>query len=69
LLEREKATLVSLNLFESEKHGTWKHFASTYDATALHLKQVFIFLDLGFLNFADILKYNYVALPQLITEL
>ena len=69
LLRREGATLVSLSLNESEKHGTWKHLASTYDANSASLKAGIHFPGPRVLNFADILKYNYVALPQLITEL
>lgn len=58
-----------MNLHESEKHGTWKHLASTYDANSASLKAGIHFLGPRVLNFADILKYNYVTLPQLITEL
>jgi hypothetical protein len=58
-----------LSLNESEKHGTWKHLASTYDANSASLKAGIHFPGPRVLNFADILKYNHVALPQLITEL
>jgi hypothetical protein len=64
LLEGENAGLVRLNISEAEKHGTLNHSASV-----LHLDNDAIVPGLDtpgprVINFADILKYDYVPLAS-----
>ncbi len=66
LLEGEDAGLRKLDIYESEQHGTLKHLASVYSAENNR-----IIAGLGqpgprVVNFADILKYNYIPLSKTI---
>jgi len=70
LLEGEKAGLKMLDISEAERHGSLSHIASVLDTendtivTGLDAKGPRI------INFADILKYNYIPLaPALKTAL
>jgi CheY-like chemotaxis protein len=70
LLEGEKAGLKMLSITEAEKHGTLSHIASVLNTandtivTGLDAKGPRV------INFADILKYNYIPLaPALKTVL
>ena len=64
LLEGEDAGLIQLDIDESEKHGNLKHCASVFD-----IDNDRIVPGLGqpgprVVNFADILKYNYIPLSE-----
>lgn len=64
LLKGEEASLVTLDISEAEKHGTIKHSASV-----MNVENDTIVPDLSIpgprvINFADILKYNYIPLAQ-----
>lgn len=66
LLEGEEAGLRKLDIWEAENHGTLKHCASVYSAENNR-----IIAGLGqpgprVINFADILKYNYIPLAKTI---
>jgi len=66
LLEGEEAGLRKLDIWEAENHGTLKHCASVYSAENNR-----IIPGLGqpgprVINFADILKYNYIPLAKTI---
>jgi hypothetical protein len=64
LLEGENAGLVTLNISQAEKHGTLKHSASVL---SLDNDTIVPGLDVPgprVVNFADILKYNYVPLAS-----
>jgi len=66
LLEGEEAGLRKLDIYDAEVHGTLKHLASVYsienDRISAGLK------DQGprVVNFADILKYNYIPMAKTI---
>ncbi len=64
LLEGEDAGLIRCDVSEAEKDGTLKHCASVYD---IENERIIHGLDdrgLRIVNFANILKYDYVPLPQ-----
>jgi hypothetical protein len=64
--EGELASLALLDISEAEKHGTLKHCASVYDQQN---DRVVPGLSIGgprILNFANILKYDYVPLAKTI---
>ena len=64
LLEGEDAGLISLEIDVAERHGTLNHCASVYDK---HNDRIVPGLDMGgprIINFADILKYNYIPLAE-----
>ena len=66
LLEGEDAGLITLDIDEAEKHGTLKHCASVYDKQN---ERIVPGLDIGgprVINFADIMKYNYIPLADTI---
>ena len=66
LLEGEEAGLRKLDIYDAEMHGTLKHLASVYmienDRISAGLR------DNGprVVNFADILKYNYIPMAKTI---
>ncbi|MBP7496691.1 MAG: pyruvate, phosphate dikinase [Bacteroidales bacterium] len=64
LLQGEDAGLIKLDIEEAEKHGTIKHCVSVFD-----IENERIVAGLGtpgprIINFADILKYNYIPLAK-----
>jgi hypothetical protein len=64
LLEGENAGLISLNIDQAEKHGTLKHIASVLN---IDNDTIIPGLDAAgprVINFADILKYNYIPLAS-----
>jgi len=64
--EGELASLTLLDISESEKHGTLKHCASVYDATNDRVEPGLNAAGPRILNFADILKYDYIPLADTI---
>jgi len=64
LLEGEDAALVKLDIEKAEKHGTLKHCASVYDQTNERLVAGLDQPGPRVVNFANILKYNYIPLAQ-----
>ncbi|MEI6455709.1 MAG: PEP/pyruvate-binding domain-containing protein [bacterium] len=66
LLDGEDAGLRKLDIYDAEQHGTLKHCASVY---SLENNRIIPGLrDTGprIVNFADILKYNYIPLAKTI---
>lgn len=66
LLEGEEAGLRKLDIDEAERHGTLRHCASVY---SLENNRIIPGLDQPgprVVNFADILKYNYIPLAKTI---
>ncbi len=69
LIKGEEAALAKLDVWDAIKHGTIKHLASVYDEQNDVLspgldKQGSIVLD-----FANILKYNYIPLAETLKDL
>ena len=66
LSEGENAALVSLDISEAEKHGTLTHCASVYDIDNDRLIPGLSAYGPRVINFANILKYDYLPLAQTI---
>ncbi len=66
LLEGEEAGLARLGIYESEQHGTLKHCASVFNPENNSLTPGLSQLGPRVVNFANILKYNYIPLSQTI---
>ncbi len=66
LLEGDEAGLARLNLYESEQHGTLKHCASVYNPENNSITPGLGQPGPRVVNFANILKYNYIPLAQTI---
>ena len=64
LLEGENAGLVTLNISEAEKHGTLKHSASVLSFDNDTIIPGLEASGPRVINFANILKYNYVPLAS-----
>ena len=64
LLEGETAGLTRLDLYEAEKHRTLKHLASVYNPDNNTIETGLASDGPRIINFADILKYNYIPLPK-----
>jgi Pyruvate phosphate dikinase, AMP/ATP-binding domain len=67
LLEGEDAGLIRLDIDESEKHGTLKHLASVYDPENDRISPGLDSYGPRIVNFANILKYEYIPLAKTIT--
>ena len=67
LLEGETAGLAKLDIAEAEKHGTLKHLASVYDYQNDIIRPGLNYPGPRVLNFANILKYNYIPLSETIS--
>lgn len=67
LLEGEDAGLIKLDIDESEKHGTLKHLASVYDPENDRISPGLDSYGPRIVNFANILKYEYIPLAKTIT--
>ncbi len=63
----EEAGLVKLDIEEAERHGTLKHLASVYNPDNNVIMPGLTKPGPRVLNFADILKYNYIPLAQTIS--
>ncbi len=69
LLEGDTAGLVRLSIEDAERHGVIRHCASVYSAES---KTIFPGIDKPgprIINFADILKYDYIPLANSLTEI
>jgi hypothetical protein len=66
LQDGEEAGLARLELFEAESHGTLKHCASVYNPENNSITPGLSQKGSRVLNFANILKYNYIPLAQTI---
>ena len=62
--EGELASLVLLDISEAEKHGTLNHCASVYNPANDQIESGLSAAGPRIINFADILKYNYIPLAQ-----
>lgn len=60
----EDAGLIRMDVMEAEKHGTLKHCASVYDANNDQLVSGTHRVGPRILNFANILKHNYIPLSR-----
>ncbi|MBN2892978.1 MAG: pyruvate, phosphate dikinase [Bacteroidales bacterium] len=69
LLEGENAGLIKLDLWDSEKHGTLKHLASVYDSNNNLLIAGIDKDGPRVLDFANILKFNYIPLAETVEKL
>lgn len=66
LLQGEDAGLVKLEIAQAEKHGTLKHCASVYDISNERTIAGITQYGPRVINFANILKYDYIPLPKTI---
>ena len=66
LLEGEDAGLIKLNIDVAEKHGTIRHCASVYDLDNDRIVPGLTSPGPRVINFANILKYNYIPLSETI---
>ena len=66
ILEGEDAGLITLDIYEAEKHGTLKHCASVYDANNERIVPGITIQGPRIINFANILKYEYIPLAKTI---
>lgn len=66
LMEGEEAGLRKLDIYDAEKHGTLKHCASVYSIENNRIIPGIRDPGPRVINFADILKYNYVPLAKTI---
>lgn len=64
----EKAPLQTLDILEAEKHGTLRHCASVYNPQNDTIEPGLRSYGPRVVNFADILKYDYVPLPRLLSS-
>ncbi len=64
LLEGEDAGLIKLDIFEAEKHDNLKHCASVYDIANDRIIPGIENTGPRIVNFANILKYNYIPLAR-----
>ncbi len=60
----ENATLAKLEISESEKHGTLKHCASTFDRDNDRIVPGIDKYGPRIINFANILRYDYIPLAE-----
>jgi hypothetical protein len=66
LRKGEDAALARLGIEEAEKHGTLKHLASVYDADNDRIMAGLDGYGPRIVNFANILKYDYIPLARTI---
>jgi len=64
LLEGDEAGLARLNIYESEQHGTLKHCVSVFNPENNSFTPGLSQPGPRVVNFANILKYNYIPLAQ-----
>jgi len=69
LLDGEEAGLVKLDISEAEKHGNLKHCASVYDSDGDRIIPGIDSYGPRVVNFANILKYDYIPMAQTITAI
>ncbi len=66
LLEGEDAGLRKLDIYDAEMHGTLKHLASVYSVENNRITAGLRDAGPRVINFADILKYNYIPMAKTI---
>ncbi len=66
LIEGEDAGLRKLDIYDAEMHGTLKHLASVYSAENDRISAGLRDAGPRVVNFADILKYNYIPMAKTI---
>jgi hypothetical protein len=66
LLEGEDAGLRKLDIYDAEMHGTLKHLASVYSLENDRISAGLREAGPRVVNFADILKYNYIPMAKTI---
>ncbi len=66
LMDGENAALARLDLYDAEQHGTLKHLASVYNPENDTIEAGLSKQGPRVLNFANILKYEYIPLAQTI---
>jgi phosphoenolpyruvate synthase/pyruvate phosphate dikinase len=66
LLEGEDAGLRKLDIYDAEMHGTLKHLASVYSIENERISAGLRDNGPRVVNFADILKYNYIPMAKTI---
>jgi len=66
LLEGEDAGLIKLDIDVAEKHGTLRHCASVYDIDNNRIVPGLSYPGPRIINFANVLKYNYIPLSETI---
>ncbi|MEI7661468.1 MAG: PEP/pyruvate-binding domain-containing protein [Bacteroidota bacterium] len=66
LLEGEDAGLRKLDIYDAEMHGTLKHLASVYSLENDRISAGLRDAGPRVINFADILKYNYIPMSKTI---
>lgn len=66
LLEGDTAGLARLDIDEAEEHGTIKHLASVYDIEQETIHPGLSKQGPRIINFANVLKYNYVPMAKTI---
>jgi len=66
LLEGETAGLVRIGIDDAERQGTLKHLASVYDPISNRIIPGLTHAGPRIVNFANILKYNYIPLAKTI---
>ncbi len=64
----EEAGLIRLDIYEAEMHGNLKHTASVYDAENDIISPGIDKPGPRIINFANILKYNYIPLAETISS-
>jgi hypothetical protein len=64
LNDGELSSIASLDISEAEKHGVLKHCASVYNANNDRIEEGLSSPGPRIVNFADILKYNYIPLAE-----
>lgn len=66
LLEGDTAGLIRMEIMDAERHNTLKHCASVYDKDSEQISPGLRAAGPRVVNFADILKYNYIPLAKTI---
>jgi len=69
LLQGDDAGLVRLSIEDAERHGVIKHCASVYSAENKAISPGLDKPGPRVINFADILKYRYIPLPETLIEI
>ena len=65
----EAAPLATLRISDAERHGTIKHCASVFNPENDNIEPGLSCAGPRIVNFANILKYHYIPLPELLDEL
>jgi hypothetical protein len=69
LLQGEDAGLIRLDIDDAERHGNIKHCASVYDPENKLISPGIDKYGPRIINFANILKYNYIPLAETISSI